>query len=61
MRRVKLILIHKFKIAAKEAEETEYWLLICEQSSGYPATISLMEKVKSIQKIINKIISTSKA
>ena len=21
--------IHKFKIAAKEAEETEYWLLIC--------------------------------
>ncbi|MEO5946301.1 MAG: four helix bundle protein [Chitinophagaceae bacterium] len=53
--------IHKFKIAAKEAEETEYWLLICEQSSGYPVTSSLMEKVKSIQKIINKIISTSKA
>jgi len=24
--------IHKLKIAAKEAEETEYWLLLCERS-----------------------------
>ncbi len=28
--------IHKFKIAAKEAEEVEYWLLICKHSKGYP-------------------------
>ena len=53
--------IHKFKIAAKEAEETEYWLLICMQSIGYPEAGNLMEKIKSIQKIINKIIVTSKA
>jgi four helix bundle protein len=53
--------IHKFKIAAKEAEETEYWLLICKNSTGYPEIILLMEKLKSIQRIINKIIVTSKA
>ncbi|HYM94936.1 MAG TPA: four helix bundle protein [Chitinophagaceae bacterium] len=53
--------IHKFKIAAKEAEETEYWLLICQSSNGYPDTELLMGKLKSIQKIINKIIVSSKA
>lgn len=52
--------IHKFKIAAKEAEETEYWLLICKNSSGYPAIDILMEKLKSIQKVINRIIVSSK-
>lgn len=29
--------IHKFKIAAKEAEETEYWLELCRLSKSYPA------------------------
>ncbi|MBL7745374.1 MAG: four helix bundle protein [Chitinophagaceae bacterium] len=53
--------IHKFKIAAKEAEETEYWLLICKNSTGYPDAGDLMVKLKSIQKVINKIIATSKA
>jgi four helix bundle protein len=53
--------IHKFKIAAKEAEETEYWLLICIKSAGYPEAEALIEKLKSIQRIINKIIVTSKA
>ena len=52
--------IHKFKIAAKEAEETEYWLLICKNSKGYPDTDILMEKIKSIQKVINRIIVSSK-
>ena len=52
--------IHKFKIAAKEAEETEYWLLICKNSNGYPDTDILMEKIKSIQKVINRIIVSSK-
>ena len=52
--------IHKFKIAAKEAEETEYWLLICKNSKGYPGTDILMQKIKSIQKVINRIIVFSK-
>ncbi|HWA51428.1 MAG TPA: four helix bundle protein [Patescibacteria group bacterium] len=52
--------IHKFKIAAKEAEETEYWLLICKKSNGYPDPQFLMEKLTSIQKVITKIIVSSK-
>jgi len=28
--------IHKLKIAAKEADETEYWFLICKFSETYP-------------------------
>jgi four helix bundle protein len=52
--------IHKFKIAAKEAEETEYWLLICKNSTGYPDINFLLEKLKSIQKVINRIIVSSK-
>jgi four helix bundle protein len=28
--------IHKMKIAAKEADETEYWLLLCNQSENHP-------------------------
>ena len=27
--------IHKMKIAAKEASETLYWLILCEKSDGY--------------------------
>ena len=28
--------IHKIKMAAKEADETEYWLLLCKNSPSYP-------------------------
>lgn len=28
--------IHKFKIAAKEADEVNYWLLLCRGSEFYP-------------------------
>lgn len=52
--------IHKLKIAAKEAEETEYWLLLCEASPNYPFENKLLEEIKVLQKIINKIINTSK-
>ena len=27
--------VHKMKISAKEADETEYWLLLCNSSNGY--------------------------
>ncbi len=53
--------IHKFKIAAKEAEETEYWLLLCKYSQNYPFDQTLLEKIKEIQKIINSIINSAKA
>ncbi len=52
--------IHKFKIAAKEAEETEYWLLICKHSRGYPLCDYLLSDLMSLKKIISKIISSSK-
>ena len=52
--------IHKMKIAAKEAEETEYWLLLCQHSKNYPDTTSLQNSLLSIKKILTKIISSSK-
>ena len=42
--------LHKMKIAAKEAEETEYWLLLCEKSENYPSTGELLIKIISIKK-----------
>lgn len=53
--------IHKMKIAAKEADETEYWLLLCSLSKTYPKNLALTEKLNAIIRIISKIISTSKA
>ena len=52
--------IHKFKVAAKEADETEYWLLLCSHSNSYPECSHLLEQIKSIQKVITKIIASSK-
>lgn len=53
--------IHKFKIAAKEADETQYWLLLCEESSHYPSPEKLLDDLQVIIKVISKIISSSKS
>jgi len=52
--------IHKIKIAAKEAEESKYWLMLCLKADSYPNPDGLMEKLQVIIKILNKIIVTSK-
>jgi four helix bundle protein len=52
--------IHKFKIAAKEIEETKYWLVLCKNSNSYPDCILLEQQLLEIDKIVTKIISTSK-
>ncbi|MBS1682891.1 MAG: four helix bundle protein [Bacteroidetes bacterium] len=52
--------VHKFKIAAKEADETEYWLLLCRDSKSYPNPQELLESLTGIQRVISKIISSSK-
>lgn len=52
--------IHKFKISAKEADELEYWLRLCKESNHYPNPETLEEKLKTIIKIVSKIISSSK-
>ena len=57
----KMDFIHKMKIAAKEAEETEYWLLLCKKSESYPTSMELIDKITSIHKILSKIISSSKS
>jgi len=52
--------VHKLKIAAKEADETEYWLLLCKHSHNYPTNEKLIEKNLHIIKVLSKIISSSK-
>jgi four helix bundle protein len=52
--------IHKMKVAAKEADETQYWLLLCNSSEGYPNCDKLLSDCLSIIKILSKIISSSK-
>lgn len=53
--------IHKVKIAAKEVEETKYWLLLCQHSPSYPFNPNLKAMIEEIGLIIYKILSTSKA
>lgn len=52
--------IHKFKIAAKEAEETQYWLLLCDYSKSYPDCKNMLSTIEEINNVIGKIISSSK-
>ena len=52
--------IHKMKIAAKEADETEYWLFLCQNSKNYPNCELLQLEIQEIIKILSKIISSSK-
>jgi four helix bundle protein len=53
--------IHKFKIAAKEVEESKYWLILCQNSKNYPSCEHLTGLLGEIDKIITKIIATSKS
>lgn len=52
--------LHKVKIAAKEADETAYWLELCKASPYYPREEKLEVLLKEIQRILNSIISTIK-
>jgi four helix bundle protein len=52
--------IHKIKIAFKEAEETEYWLELCDFAKNYPKPGKLLNEIESILKVLGKIIATSK-
>ena len=56
----KVDFIHKMKIAAKEAEESQYWLWLCEYAVSYPDCIPLQNKLEEINKVLGKILSTSK-
>jgi len=52
--------IHKMKIALKETDETIYWLSLIKSSSDYPNCHLLLEKIVIIDKVLTKIVSTSK-
>jgi len=52
--------IHKLKIAMKEADETEFWLFLCNELENYPNPEELLTDLFDILKITNKIIATSK-
>ena len=53
--------IHKMKIAAKEADETEYLMLLCLHAKSYPTPDGLLEQNKELIKLLTSIISKSKA
>ena len=52
--------IHKMKIAAKEAEESQYWLLLCTHAGSYPECDRLTAKLEEIHKVLGKILQSSK-
>jgi four helix bundle protein len=52
--------IHKLKIAAKEAQETEYWLILCSRSKTYPKDDSLFLKLEELNKLLSSIIASTK-
>jgi len=52
--------IHKVKVAAKEAEETEYWLMLCKHSENYPEDQTLIDQVVVLKKIMSKILSNAR-
>ena len=52
--------VHKLKISAKEAEETEYWLLLCKHSKSYPPCDKLFSLLIELQKLLSSIISSTK-
>jgi four helix bundle protein len=56
----KIDFIHKIKIAAKEADETQYWLLLCDYANNYPECKNLLSKLEEIQKVLSKILGTAK-
>lgn len=52
--------VHKMKVAAKEADEAEYWIELCKETPMLPDPGSLTGDIIVIHKVLTKIIATSK-
>lgn len=52
--------LHKIKIAQKEANETLFWLMICERADRYPSPKQLLEKLTEISKLLSAIVISSR-
>ena len=50
---------HKCKMSYKEAEETEYWLKLCQRADSYPFEQDMLNDIQSIKRILGKIISST--
>ncbi len=53
--------VHKMKIAAKEADEVEFYLEVCNRSENLPNCEDLIGKAQAICRVLNKIIASSKS
>ncbi|MGJ8683918.1 MAG: four helix bundle protein [Nonlabens sp.] len=54
--------VHKLKIAAKEASETRYWLYLCTKSDSLISPKpELLEQLETIEKLLSRIIATTKS
>jgi four helix bundle protein len=56
----RLDFIHKMKIALKEANETLYWLSLCEKIEGLTVQKETLNDLNEIMAILSKIVITSK-
>src|SRR5258708_11622838 len=56
----RLDFIHKMKVALKEANETLYWLTLCEKIDDFEVQQELFNSLNEIMSILSKIIITSK-
>jgi len=53
--------VHKIKIAYKEAEETEYWLILQEEFFPSADIIQLRNLLITMKKVIGRILTTCSA
>ena len=56
----RLDFIHKMKIALKEANETRYWLTLCDKMEDSNVEKESLSDLNEIMAILSKIIITSK-
>ena len=56
----RLDFIHKMKIALKEANETLYWLTLCDKMENPKVEEDTINGLNEIMRILSKIIITSK-
>jgi four helix bundle protein len=56
----RLDFIHKMKIAQKEANETLYWLMLCENINKVKIQEEMINNLNEILAILSKIVTTSK-
>lgn len=52
--------VHKVKIALKEADETEYWLMMIQKIYDFDQSQQLLNDLERILKILTKIVITSR-